>query len=133
VFEGGDGFGLEFRRKEVRDEGFEEGHVVAGSFKGKVGLGADDEMGGFEMGKGGYDLGCVECWVKWCLDSSVLEESSSVYSTNQDCTQFEECVCGLFSCESQLAQSECYCHTMANSMLFPRLTATRSPFLTPMS
>jgi hypothetical protein len=63
MFQGGDGFGLEFRRVQIRDEGFEEGHVVSSWFKREVGFRADDKVGGFEVGKGGYDLACVECWI----------------------------------------------------------------------
>jgi len=63
MLKGGDGLGLEFRRVQVRDKRFEEGQVVSRRFKRELGFGADEKVGGFEVGKGGHDLSCVECWI----------------------------------------------------------------------
>jgi hypothetical protein len=50
MLKGGDGFGFEFRRVEIRDEGFEQGHVVSRWFEREVGFRADDKVRGFEVG-----------------------------------------------------------------------------------
>ena len=93
--QGGDRFGFEFRGGEVGDEGFEEGYVVASWLEREVGFSTNDEVGGLEVGEGSNHLGCVEGWVEWCLASSVPAQSSAEWFTDQDCTQFEEGICGL--------------------------------------
>jgi hypothetical protein len=84
------------------------------------------------VGECGYDLCCIKRWVQWCLGLLAQDESSLCASRTKIAPSLKSAYVVYSRYKSQLAHSEWYCPTMANSILFPRLTATRSPLVTPM-